>query len=142
MKLFKKDIEKILPHRDPFLLIDEIEELSPRQSAKGVKYVKDTDFWVKGHFPLEPVMPGVLIVEALAQVGAVVLLADPLLKGKLVYLTGIEKAKFRRKVVPGDKLELFLKLTRMRGDSYGYGQAVAKVNEEVACELICSFSIG
>lgn len=142
MKLTKSDIERILPHRDPFLLIDEIEDLVPRKYAKGIKYVTEHEYWVPGHFPGQPVMPGVILVESLAQVGAVVLLSDPGLKGKIVYLAGIEKAKFRRKVVPGEKLELFLKLTRMRGDTFGYGEAVAKVNGETACELICSFSIG
>lgn len=139
--LTKEEIQQIIPHRDPFLLIDEIHDLIPRQSATGIKEVSLNDFWVPGHFPIEPVMPGVLIVEALAQVGAVVILSDPEFKGKIAYFAGIEKARFRRKVIPGDRLELHLEVTKMRGP-FGYGDAVAKVNGEIVCETTCSFAIG
>jgi 3-hydroxyacyl-[acyl-carrier-protein] dehydratase len=140
MKLSIDEIKKIIPHREPFLLVDEVIDFIPRVSGIGLKYVNAEDFYFKGHFPEFPVMPGVLITESLAQMGAIVLLSDPEYSGKLVFFTGIEKAKFRRKVIPGDILKLEVKITRMRG-RFGFGNAIAKVGEEIACEASFSFSV-
>lgn len=136
-----EQIKKIIPHRAPFLLIDEIHDLVPRVSAKGVKHVTKEEFWIQGHFPEQPVMPGVLIIEALAQVGAVIMLSDPDNHGKIAYFAGIDNVRFRRKVVPGDTLNLELVVTKIRG-AFGYGDAVATVNGETVCSATCSFAIG
>ena len=105
-----KEIQEIIPHRHPFLLVDRIEELEPGVKAVGYKAVTYDESFFKGHFPQEPVMPGVLIIEALAQVGAVAVLAKEENKGKLGYFGGIKNCRFRRKVVPGDKLKLEAKI--------------------------------
>jgi 3-hydroxyacyl-[acyl-carrier-protein] dehydratase len=136
-----EQIKAIIPHRDPFLLVDEVIDYVPLHTGIGLKHVLAEDFFFKGHFPGYPVMPGVLITEALAQMGAIVLLSDPEYAGKLVFFTGIDKAKFRRKVVPGDTLRLEVEITRMRG-KFGFGSAIAKVGAEVACEATFSFSVG
>ncbi|PKK97012.1 MAG: 3-hydroxyacyl-[acyl-carrier-protein] dehydratase FabZ [Tenericutes bacterium HGW-Tenericutes-2] len=141
MKLNLEQIKNIIPHRDPFLLVDEVIDYVPLKTGIGLKYVKEDEFYFKGHFPGFPVMPGVLITESLAQMGAIVLLSDPAYAGKLVFFTGIEKAKFRRKVLPGDTLRLEVEITRMRG-RFGFGTAVAFVGEEIACEANFSFSVG
>ena len=133
------EIKQIIPHRPPFLLIDNIIELTPTKRAVGIKYVSEDDFWVSGHFPDMPVMPGVLIIEALAQVGAVCLLTHDSFKGKLAYFAGIEQAKFRRKVVPGDTLRLEVVINKLRS-YYGVGTFKAFVNGEIACEATCSFA--
>lgn len=126
-------IMQILPHRYPFLLVDRILELEPGQRAVGIKNVSGNEPFFAGHFPGKPVMPGVLIVEALAQTGAVALLSTPGLEGKLAYFAGIDKCRFRRPVVPGDQLRLELTLTKMRG-SVGKGQGQAFVGTELAAE--------
>lgn len=141
MKLNLEQIKNIIPHRDPFLLVDEVIDYVPLKTGIGLKHVKEDEFYFKGHFPGFPVMPGVLITESLAQMGAIVLLSDPAYAGKLVFFTGIEKAKFRRKVLPGDTLKLEVEITRMRG-RFGFGTAVAFVGEEIACEANFSFSVG
>ncbi|HOJ44805.1 MAG TPA: 3-hydroxyacyl-ACP dehydratase FabZ [Bacilli bacterium] len=138
--LSRKDIEAIIPHRQPFLLIDEIIELIPTKRAVGTKLVNADDFWVPGHFPGMPVMPGVLIIEALAQVGAVCLLTHDSFKGKLAYFAGIDNAKFRRKVIPGDVLRLEIDIIKLRS-YYGIGKFKAFVGDEVAAEATCSFAI-
>ena len=102
----KEQIKEIIPHRDPFLLIDEINELEVGKRVVATKYIKEDDFWFKGHFPEYPVTPGVLMIEMLAQAGAVALLALPENKGKIGFFGGIDNAKFRRQVVPGDVLRL------------------------------------
>lgn len=133
-------IEGILPHRDPFLLVDEVVEITPGVKAKALKHVKLEEYYFKGHFPEKPVMPGVLIVEALAQVGGLAILGDPKYKGKLAYLVGIENAKFRRVVEPGDTLVLECEVSKFRrGFGYGYGKAY--VDGELACEGKISFAI-
>jgi len=137
----KEEIKLIIPHRDPFLFLDEIIELESLKRAVGIKYVKDEDYFFRGHFPDKPVMPGVIIIESLAQVGAVILLSHPDYKGKIAYFTGIQNAKFRRSVVPGDKLMLECKLTKIRS-SFGFGQAKAYVDGQLVCEADISFAIG
>ena len=115
MHLNKEEIMEIIPHRDPFLLIDEIVELEPGVRAVGKKYLKPDEFWFKGHFPQEPVQPGVLTIEMLAQTGAVCSLSMPENKGKIAYFAGIDKAKFRNKALPGDTLTLEVKVIKARG---------------------------
>ena len=141
MSLGIKEIEAILPHRHPFLLIDRIEELEPGKRAVGKKCVTYNEPFFNGHFPQEPVMPGVLMVEALAQVGAVAILSLEDMKGKTAYFGGINKCKFRRKVAPGDKLRLETKIIRRKGP-VGIGSAVASVDGEVAVEAELTFMIG
>ena len=138
MKLSTKEIMEIIPHRQPFLLIDTIEELEPGVKAVGRKCVSYNEPFFGGHFPQEPVMPGVLIVEALAQVGAVAILSKPENKGKIAYFGAINKAKFKTKVVPGDVLTLEVEIIKAKGP-IGVGNAKA-VNQDgkvaVAAELM------
>ena len=115
MHLNKEEIMEIIPHRDPFLLIDEIVELEPGVRAVGKKYLKPDEFWFKGHFPQEPVQPGVLNIEMLAQTGAVCSLCLPENKGRIAYFAGIDKAKFRSKALPGDTLTLEVEVIKARG---------------------------
>lgn len=139
--LNSNDIQKIIPHRYPFLLVDKIIELEKGQKAVGIKCVSANEMYFMGHFPSEHVMPGVLIIEALAQVGAVALLSEEENKGKIAYFAGIKNAKFRHKVVPGDTLRLETELIKIRG-SVGIGKAVAYVDDKIACEAEISFAIG
>ncbi len=142
MKLGIKEIQEILPHRHPFLLIDEIDELEPGVKAAGYKCVTYNEPWFAGHFPQEPVMPGVLIIEALAQVGAVAVLSLPENKGKTAYFAEINKARFRTKVVPGDKLHLECEVIRSKG-SVGVGKAVATLEDgTVAATAELTFAVG
>ena len=132
-----QQIMDILPHRSPFLLIDTVEELQP-----GVKCVaKMNEPHFMGHFPGNPVMPGVLIIEALAQTGAVAILCQDEWKGKTAYFAGINNAKFKQKVVPGDTLELTTEIIKVKGP-IGVGKAVARVNGKVACMAELTFAIG
>ncbi|MCD8153552.1 MAG: 3-hydroxyacyl-ACP dehydratase FabZ [Clostridiales bacterium] len=135
-----KQIMEILPHRSPFLLVDRIEELEPGKRAVGRKAVTYNEPYFAGHFPQEPVMPGVLICEALAQVGAVAILSLEENKGKLVFFGGINKARFRRKVVPGDMLRLEVELTKMKGP-VGVGKAVAYVEDQVCAQAELTFAV-
>ncbi len=137
----KDEIKQIIPHRDPFLFLDEIQELTSLHHAKGIKYVKAEDYFFQGHFPGKPVMPGVIILESLAQVGAVILLSHPDYKGRIVYFTGIKNAKFRRSVVPGDKLILECTLSKIRS-TFGFGDAKAYVDGNLVCEAEIAFAIG
>lgn len=136
-----KEIMEILPHRAPFLLIDTIEELEPGLRALGKKCVSMNEPYFQGHFPGNPVMPGVLIIEALAQVGAVAILSQPEWKGKTAYFAGIDKAKFRRKVLPGDVLMLEMTIIKVKGP-VGVGKAVATVDGKVAAQAELTFAIG
>jgi 3-hydroxyacyl-[acyl-carrier-protein] dehydratase len=133
-------IKRILPHREPFLLLDRIEDFEPGVSAVGYLDVTSEMFWVPGHFPEHAVMPGVLIVEALAQAGAVALLARDENRGKLALFAGIDKTRFKRQVVPGDTLRLECRITKMRGP-IGFGEAVASVDGELACSGELMFAI-
>lgn len=136
-----KEIEEIIPHRHPFLLVDCIEELEPGVRAVGYKCVTFHEDFFRGHFPQEPVMPGVLIIEALAQVGAVSILSLAENKGKVAYFGAINNAKFRKKVVPGDKLRLECELIKQKGP-VGIGKATASVDGKVAVSAELTFMIG
>lgn len=136
-----KEIMEIIPHRYPFLLIDTIEELEPGERALGKRCVSVNEPFFQGHFPGNPVMPGVLIMEALAQVGAVAILSKPEFKGHTAYFAGIDKARFRQKVLPGDVLMLETTIVKAKGP-IGVGKAVAKVNDKVVAEAELTFAIG
>ncbi|MBN2406021.1 MAG: 3-hydroxyacyl-ACP dehydratase FabZ [Coriobacteriia bacterium] len=138
--LNREEIKSIIPHRDPFLLVDRAEDVVPGQSAIGYLDVVETAFWVPGHFPDYPVMPGVLIVEAMAQVGAVALLSLPENKGKIAFFAGIDKVRFKRQVTPGDTLRMQVVITKSRG-ALGFGEARAYVGEELACTGELMFAI-
>lgn len=140
MELNINQIMEILPHRYPFLLVDKIIELEEGQRAVGIKNVTMNEPFFQGHFPARPIMPGVLICEALAQVGAVVILGMEENKGKLAVFTGINNFKFRRQVIPGDTLRLEVELTRMRG-SMGKAEVCATVDGEVAAKGEISFAL-
>ena len=136
-----KEIQEILPHRHPFLLIDCIEEVEPGVGAVGYKSVTYNEPFFAGHFPQEPVMPGVLIIEALAQTGAVAILSKEENKGKIAYFGGINSAKFKKKVVPGDKLRLECRIIKQKGP-VGVGQAVATVDGKGAVSAELTFMVG
>ncbi|MCJ7666455.1 MAG: 3-hydroxyacyl-ACP dehydratase FabZ [Actinobacteria bacterium] len=137
----KKDIENIIPHRDPFLLIDEILEIEPGKWIKGVKHVKEQEYYFKGHFPQNPIMPGVLQIETIAQAGAVAVLILPENRGKLVLFAGIDKARFKRKVKPGDELVIEVTIESFRRN-IGRGKGRATVEGELACTADIMFAIG
>ena len=136
-----KEIQEIIPHRHPFLLVDCIEELIPGEKAVGYKCVSFDEYFFRGHFPGEPVMPGVLIIEALAQTGAVAILSLEELKGKVAYFGAIKNARFRQKVVPGDRLKLCCEIIKRKGP-VGVGKAIAYVGDKVAAEAELTFMIG
>ena len=140
MELNIEQIQALLPHRYPFLLVDRITECTPGQGAKGIKCVTANEPFFQGHFPHYKVMPGVLIIEALAQVGAVAILSVPENQGKLALFGGIKNARFKQQVRPGDVLELECELTAQRGP-VGFGTAVAKVNGKTACKAELTFAL-
>ena len=131
MSLGIKEIEEIIPHRHPFLLLDRLDELEPGVRAVGIKNVTYREAFFAGHFPVEPVMPGVLVVEALAQVGAAIILSMEENKGKTAFFGGLDKVKFRRKVIPGDTLRLECEIIRKKGP-VGVGRATATVDGQLA----------
>lgn len=139
--LTTKEIMDIIPHRSPFLLVDRIDELEVGLRAVGTKCVTFNEPFFAGHFPGEPVMPGVLIIEALAQVGAVCCLADEKNKGKIAFFGGINKAKFRQKVVPGDVLRLEVEMIKVKGP-VGVGMGKAYVGDKLAASAELTFMLG
>ncbi len=139
--LDREQIKAIIPHREPILLVDGVEELVPGGHAKGWLDVTDDMFWCVGHFPGNPVMPGVLIVESMAQLGAVVMLSCDTYRGKTAYFGGIKNARFRRKVLPGDRLTLETQIDRVLGP-VGTGTGKAYVGDELAASCELSFFIG
>jgi 3-hydroxyacyl-[acyl-carrier-protein] dehydratase len=138
--LGKAEIEEILPHRDPFLLLDEVVELAPGERVVARKRVREDEWYLGGHFPGRPIMPGVLIVEAMAQTGAVAVLADEANRGKLALFAGIDDVRFKRIVEPGDELELTCELERVRGP-IGRGKATATVDGELAARGTLTFAV-
>lgn len=141
MELNSNQIEEILPHRYPFLMIDRITECEPGKYAKGIKCISANEMQFMGHFPNQHVMPGVLLIEALAQTGAVAILTQEENKGKIAFFGGIKNARFKKQVVPGDRVELSCELVTMK-DHLGIGRAVAAVDGKVAVTAELSFAIG
>lgn len=141
MELNSNEIQKIIPHRYPFLLIDKVIELEKGVSCTAIKNVSVNEMYFMGHFPSEHVMPGVLIVEALAQTGAVTILSTDENKGKIAYFAGIESCKFKNKVIPGDTLELKVNITKQRGP-IGYGESKAYVNGKLVVTALLKFAVG
>lgn len=136
-----QEIKEIIPHRYPFLLLDTVEEIIVGEKVIAKKNVTVNEQFFQGHFPGEPVMPGVLILEALAQAGAVALLSMPDFKGKTAYFGGIDKAKFRQKVVPGDTLMLEVEIIKVKSVA-GIGKGTATVNGKKVAEAELTFMIG
>lgn len=133
-------IKEIIPHRYPFLLVDRILEVEDGNKAIGIKNVTANEEFFNGHFPDYPVMPGVLIVEALAQVGAVAMLKKEENRGRLAFFAGIDKCRFKRQVKPGDQLRLEVEIVRLKGP-VGKGKAVATVDGELVCETEIMFAL-
>jgi len=136
----QKEIENIIPHRYPFLLVDKILEVEPGKRIKAVKYVREDEFYFKGHFPSNPIMPGVLIVETMAQAGAVLALMAPENKGRIALFAGIDKARFKRIVRPGDELVLEVELENIKRN-IGRAKGRATVENQIACVAEIMFAI-
>lgn len=140
LPLGRREIEDIIPHREPFLLLDEVVVLEPGVRVVARKRVRDDEWYLAGHFPDRPIMPGVLMVEALAQAGAVAVLSEPENRGKLVLFAGIDDVRFKRVVVPGDELELTCEVEKVRGP-IGRGRATATVDGELAVRGMLTFAV-
>lgn len=136
-----EEIQEILPHRHPFLLVDRIEDYEPGEYAVGYKCVTYREDFFKGHFPQKPVMPGVLILEALAQTGAVAILSVPENKGKIAFFGGVNKCRFKGMVLPGDVLRLETKIIKRKGP-VGVGEATATVDGKVVASAELTFMVG
>jgi 3-hydroxyacyl-[acyl-carrier-protein] dehydratase len=140
LPLGRAEIEAIIPHRDPFLLLDEVTEIVPGVRVVARKLVREDEWYLAGHFPGRPIMPGVLMVEAMAQAGAVAVLSEESNRGKLALFAGINDVRFKRLVVPGDELELVCDLDRLRGP-IGRGKATATVGGELAVKGTLLFAL-
>lgn len=140
MELTSSEIQEILPHRYPFLLVDKIMDYEPGVRAVGIKCVSANEMHFLGHFPSKPVMPGVLILEALAQTGAVAILSEEKNRGKIVFFGGVKSARFKRQVVPGDVLELRCDIIKRKGN-VGVGSATALVDGKVAVVAELTFAV-
>ena len=140
LPLGRREIEEIIPHREPFLLLDEVTVLEPGARVVARKAVRHDEWYLAGHFPGRPIMPGVLMVEALAQAGAVAVLSEPENRGKLVLFAGIDDVRFKRIVEPGDVLELTCELEKVRGP-IGRGKATATVDGELAVRGVLTFAV-
>ncbi len=138
--LNKEQIKEIIPQREPFLMIDEVETYTPGESAVAYKNVSEDEYYFKGHFPGNPIMPGVLMVEALAQTGAVAILSMEENQGKNALFGGIDKLKFKKQVIPGDRLKLEVKIIKKKGP-IGIGEAIATVDGKVAVKGELTFAI-
>ncbi|MGI6365050.1 MAG: 3-hydroxyacyl-ACP dehydratase FabZ [Bacillota bacterium] len=138
--LNREQIKEIIPHRDPFLLLDRVTALEPGKSARGLYHVDPKGLWFAGHFPGYPVFPGVLQVEALAQLGAVAILCQPEQRGKLALFAGLDKVKFRRQVQPGEALEMEVEIIRARGN-FGLGQGRTWVSGQPVMEAQLKFAL-
>ena len=138
--LNKEEIKNIIPQREPFLMIDEVEEFVPGQSCIAYKNVSEDEYYFKGHFPGNPIMPGVLMVEALAQTGAVAILSLEENKGRNALFGGIDKLKFKKQVVPGDRLKLEVKIIKKKGP-IGVGEAIATVDGKIAVKGELTFAV-
>ncbi|MEG0856044.1 MAG: 3-hydroxyacyl-ACP dehydratase FabZ [Terrisporobacter sp.] len=136
-----KEIRNILPHRYPFLMIDRVEEVVEGKSAKGYKNVTINENFFNGHFPEYPVMPGVLILEALAQMGAICILSMEDFKGNIGFLAGADKVRWKKQVMPGDRLDLEIEIVKLRGN-IGVGKGKASVDNKIVCEGEIMFAIG
>ena len=138
--LNKNEIKQIIPQREPFLMIDEVEEYVPGESAIAYKHVSEDEWYFKGHFPGNPIMPGVLIVESLAQTGAVAILSMEENQGKNALFGGIDKLRFKKTVVPGDTLKLEVKIIKRKGP-IGIGEAIATVNDKIVAKGELTFAV-
>ena len=138
--LNKEEIKKIIPQREPFLVIDEVEEYTPGESAIAYKYVDEKEWYFKGHFPGNPIMPGVLITESLAQTGAVAILSLEENKNKNALFGGIDKMKFKKQVIPGDKLKLEVKIIKRKGP-IGVGEAIASCDGKLVARGELTFAV-
>jgi 3-hydroxyacyl-[acyl-carrier-protein] dehydratase len=138
--LGRSEIEEIIPHREPFLLLDEVTVIEPGSRVVATKRIREDEWYLAGHFPGRPIMPGVLMVEALAQAGAVAVLSEEANRGKLALFAGIDDVRFKRLVEPGDELELTCELERMRGP-IGKGKATATVAGELAVRGTLTFAV-
>ena len=140
MMLDKEEIKKIIPQREPFLMIDEVEEYIPGECAIAYKHVDENEYYFQGHFPGNPIMPGVLIVESLAQTGAVAILSMEENKGKNALFGGIDKLRFKKQLIPGDTLKLEVKIIKRKGP-IGIGEAIATVNGKIAVKGELTFAV-
>ena len=138
--LNKEEIKKIIPQREPFLMIDEVEEFVPGESAIAYKNVDESEWYFKGHFPGNPILPGVLICESLAQTGAIAILSMEENKGKNALFGGIDKMRFKKQVIPGDRLKLEVKIIKRKGP-IGIGEAIATVDGKVVAKGELTFAL-